>query len=400
MSWVKSKGEKDDFENNPGINITKDSPIGLWRVISIFVVFVSGVVLGLASSSHIYRFISIQGSLYKNYGLLPPCASVSKEAIINNCGNNDCLKMENFLSPKNLNHSLSDDELFWRASMVPKMEEYPYSRTPKVAFMFLTRGPLAFLPLWEKFFKGHEKLYSIYLHALPGYELNVSMASPFYKRQVPSKEVHWGEISLVDAERRLLANALLDLSNERFILLSESCIPVYNLPTVYKYLIRSTHSFVESYDDPSRVGRGRYNPNMKPEINLSDWRKGSQWFEINRDLAVAIVSDTKYYTIFKKFCRPDCYSDEHYIPTLVNTFYKKFSANRTVTWVDWSRGGPHPGMFGKNDITEGFIQNIRNNATHCAYNSDKTCVCYLFARKFAPSALGPLLNLTSTVMEF
>lgn len=400
MSWVKGKGDKNDLENNLATVTTKDSPIRLWKVISIFFVFVAGVVIGLASNSHIYRFINIQGTVYGSYTLSPLHAVASKEVVIRNCQNNDCLKMDTFLCPKNLRHNLTDDELFWRASMVPKKEKYPYSRTPKVAFMFLTKGPLVFLPLWEKFFKGHGKLFSIYLHAVPGYELNVSTASPFYQRQIPSKEVQWGEISLVDAERRLLANALLDFSNERFVLLSESCIPVYNLPTVYKYLIRSSHSFVESYDDPSRVGRGRYNNHMKPDIELSDWRKGSQWFEINRDLAVKIVSDTKYYTIFRKLCRPDCYSDEHYIPTLLNMFYGPLNANRTVTWVDWSRGGPHPAMFGKHDILERFIQSIRKSATRCLYNSDKTSVCYLFARKFAPSALEPLLNLSSTVMEF
>ncbi|XP_009589409.1 glycosyltransferase BC10-like isoform X2 [Nicotiana tabacum] len=71
-------------------------------------------------------------------------------------------------------------------------------------------------------------------------------------------EVEWGSVTLVDAERRLLANALLDFSNERFVLLSDSCIPLYNFSTVYKYLIGSIHSFVGSYDDPSRYGRGRY----------------------------------------------------------------------------------------------------------------------------------------------
>ncbi|KAF7144267.1 hypothetical protein RHSIM_Rhsim05G0116100 [Rhododendron simsii] len=137
--------------------------------------------------------------------------------------------------------------------MVPKDAEFPYSRVPKVAFMFLTRGPLPLLPLWERFFKGHEKLFSIYVHALPGYELNVSDTSPFYRPQIPSQIVKWGSVSLADAKRRLLANALFDYSNDRFILLSESCIPVYNFPTVYKYLTRSLHS---SYDDPSRYGRG------------------------------------------------------------------------------------------------------------------------------------------------
>lgn len=34
-------------------------------------------------------------------------------------------------------------------------------------------------------------------------------------------QVRWGKISMVDAERRLLANALKDPENQRFVLLSE-----------------------------------------------------------------------------------------------------------------------------------------------------------------------------------
>jgi hypothetical protein len=139
---------------------------------------------------------------------------------------------------------------------------------------------------------------------------------------------------------------------------------------------------------------------MLPDIHLYQWRKGSQWFEIQRDLAVYIVSDTKYYTIFKKYCRPACYPDEHYIPTYLNMFHGSLNSNRSVTWVDWSIGGPHPARYGGGNITEDFIQSIRNNGTQCSYNSEMTSVCYLFARKFAPSALVPLLSLTSTVMEF
>ncbi|EEF33542.1 conserved hypothetical protein [Ricinus communis] len=211
------------------------------------------------------------------------------------------------------------------------------------------------------------------------------------------QDVEWGSVSLVDAEKRLLSNALLDFSNERFVLLSESCIPVYNFPTVYRYLIHSEYSFVESYDDPTRYGRGRYNRKMLPDIRLYQWRKGSQWFEIQRALAVYMVSDTKYYSIFKRYCRPACYPDEHYIPTYLNMFHGSLNANRTVTWVDWSFGGPHPATYMGINVTESFIQSIRNNKTQCSYNSEMTSVCYLFARKFHPSALEPLLNLTSTV---
>lgn len=214
------------------------------------------------------------------------------------------------------------------------------------------------------------------------------------------QEVSWGSITLLDAEKRLLANALLDFSNERFVLLSESCIPVYSFPTVYEYLVNSAHSFVDSYDKDTQQARGRYNWRMSPKIKLYQWRKGSEWFELNRGLAIDIVAEHTYYPLFRKYCKPSCYPDEHYIPTYLNMFHGSLNANRSVTWVDWSRGGSHPARYGAANITVEFIQSIRNNGTSCMYNSMSTSVCFLFARKFAPSALDPLLNISSTVMGF
>ncbi|KAI3957220.1 hypothetical protein MKW98_012095 [Papaver atlanticum] len=62
--------------------------------------------------------------------------------------------------PSKLMHKMSDEELFWRASFVPRVKEFPFKRVPKIAFMFLTRGPSPLSPLREKFLKGHEGLYS------------------------------------------------------------------------------------------------------------------------------------------------------------------------------------------------------------------------------------------------
>ncbi|URD90988.1 Core-2/I-Branching enzyme [Musa troglodytarum] len=49
----------------------------------------------------------------------------------------------------------------------------------------------------------------------------------------------WGDLSMVDAERRLLVNALLDISNQRFALLSDTCIPLFDF--TYRYLMRSKY---------------------------------------------------------------------------------------------------------------------------------------------------------------
>lgn len=301
--------------------------------------------------------------------------------------------------PPILMHKMSDEELFWRASFTPQVKKYPFERVPKVAFMFLTKGPLPLSPLWEIFFEGHGKFSSIYIHSLPDYQANFPPSSVFYKRQIPSKVAEWGTMSMCDAERRLLANALLDLSNEWFVLLSESCIPLYNFSIIYQYLMRSKYSFVGSFDDPGPFGRGRYDWRMSPEVDISQWRKGAQWFEVNRKLAINMVRDTKYYPKFNEFCKPHCYVDEHYFPTMLAIESPHLMANRTITWVDWSRGGAHPATFGKGDITEALFKKILEGKS-CLYNDQPASVCFLFARKFAPSTLEPLLQFAPNLLGF
>ncbi|KAJ4960687.1 hypothetical protein NE237_020597 [Protea cynaroides] len=277
----------------------------------------------------------------------------------------------------------------------------PHDQKPKVAFMFLTKGPLPLAPLWEQFFRGYEGLYSIYVHPDPSFnESEVPQNSVFYGRRINSKRAEWGMMTMIDAERRLLANALLDPSNQRFVLLSESCIPLFNFTTVYSYLINSKYFFLDSFDNPRKSGRGRYNQQMSPVISISEWRKGSQWFEVNRDAAVKIVSDRKYYPVFKNYCQSPCYNDEHYIPTLINILSPEKNSNRSVTWVDWSRSGPHPGKFAQQQITMEFLNNIRFGS-NCTYNNgNTTSICFLFARKFVANTLKPLLQIAPTLLGF
>lgn len=213
------------------------------------------------------------------------------------------------------------------------------------------------------------------------------------------QEVEWGKINMVEAEKRLLANALVDISNQRFVLLSEACIPLFNFSTIYTHLMNSTKNFVETYDLPGPVGRGRYHPRMSPTIKLAQWRKGSQWFEMDRDLALEVVSDQTYFSVFKKHCKGSCYADEHFLPTFVSMKFEKRNTGRTLTWVDWSKGGPHPTRFYRSDISVEFLKKLRSESS-CEYNGEKTSICHLFARKFTPHALSRLLIFAPKVMQF
>ncbi|KAK7280453.1 hypothetical protein RJT34_25517 [Clitoria ternatea] len=331
---------------------------------------------------------------------LPP--PITKQEISNDSNDNNHsdrhIGLNWFLKPPHVKHDLDDEELLWRASMTAKIPEYPFDRVPKVAFMFLTRGPVFLAPLWEKFFKGHEGYYSVYVHSNPSYNASHPESPVFQGRRIPSKKVEWGNVNMIEAERRLLANALLDISNQRFVLLSESCIPLFNFSTVYSYLMNSTLNHVMAFDDPSSVGRGRYRIQMLPEITLRQWRKGSQWFEMNRELALEVVSDRKYFPVFQEYCTGSCYADEHYLPTFVSMKFWEGNSNRSLTWVDWSKGGPHPARIARSEINVKFLESLRSKK--CKYNDNSTNACFLFARKFPPSTLSRLTNIAPEVMHF
>jgi hypothetical protein len=108
--------------------------------------------------------------------------------VITNTTNPSSNGLEEFLKVPIAMHDMNEDELFWRASMIPMIHKLPFKQTPKVAFMFLTKGPVLLAPLWEKFFKGNEGLFSIYIHPNPSFDETVyDQSSIFYGRRIPSK---------------------------------------------------------------------------------------------------------------------------------------------------------------------------------------------------------------------
>ncbi|GAY37216.1 hypothetical protein CUMW_027340 [Citrus unshiu] len=255
------------------------------------------------------------------------------------------------------------------------------SKNPKVAFMFMTRGSLPFELLWDKFFNGHEGKFSVYVHVSKGKLICIS--PHFVNRDIRSAEVRWGKISMVDAERRLLANALKDPENQRF------------------------------------AGNGRYSTGMLPEIEKKNFRKGSQWFAMKRQHAVITLADNLYYPKFRDVClimqlnpernRSYCVADEHYLPTLFNIIDPGGISNWSLTHVDWSEKKFHPKMYKASDVTSELIKNITSVdiSEHVTSDNQKKrliqpCLrngirrpCYLFARKFHPDTLENLLNIFS-----
>lgn len=130
-----------------------------------------------------FFFISV--STIKYYGINSVVTSVTSSFVPCHEKQNDLDKW--MKPPVVLMHNMSDEELLWRASFMPQRKEFPFIRVPKIAFMFLTMGPLPLAPLWERLLKGHEKYHSVYIHSQVSSSAKFPASSVFYRRHIPSQ---------------------------------------------------------------------------------------------------------------------------------------------------------------------------------------------------------------------
>ncbi|GAB2295048.1 hypothetical protein Dimus_029232 [Dionaea muscipula] len=96
---------------------------------------------------------------------------------------------------------------------------WTFSYMPFVAYVLLTNLLLITRRL---IVQGHEGKFSIYIHA--SQKRAVRKSQYFKGRDIQSDKVEWGQVSMVDAEKCLLANALQDPDNHHFVILSDRCI--------------------------------------------------------------------------------------------------------------------------------------------------------------------------------
>ena len=123
----------------------------LLNVVPMLLLFSLGFVLGMTCNSKFPNFYlsSVASSPSPSP---PPVPSSPPPAPLP--PQNPQVGLARFLEPSSVMHNMTDEELLWAASWRPSVRRYPYRRTPKVAFMLLTRGPLPLAPLWDRFFAG------------------------------------------------------------------------------------------------------------------------------------------------------------------------------------------------------------------------------------------------------
>ncbi|CAI9105788.1 OLC1v1004801C1 [Oldenlandia corymbosa var. corymbosa] len=328
----------------------------------------------------------------------------------------------NILPPRRLTitapDELDDLSLFQKAIALSKSQSAPKSHLPstksrlgststfrpKIAFMFLTNSDLHFQPLWEVFFnKTQPNLYNIYIHADPSIRIKPP-TGVFADKIIPSKRTQRSSPTLISAARRLLATAMLDDPlNAYFALISQHCIPLHSFNYLYGFLF-DIHKLRKNLDylsyieilSESEFLWDRYNARgenvMTPEVHFDQFRVGSQFFTLTRRHALKVIEDRRLWRKFKLPCInvESCYPEEHYFPTLLSMEDPNGCTKYTLTRVNWTDSvNGHPHTYYPPEVSPQLIHTLRES------NSSYS---YMFARKFSPDCLNPLMEMADSVI--
>lgn len=229
-----------------------------------------------------------------------------------------------------------------------KIHKYEAFQTPpsKIAFCFLTYGQPKHPEIWKKFFNNNSDKYSLYLH--PKYLSKVS--DPFFKKRIIKNRIptQWGDVSLVKATLNLFSEAYKDTRNKKFVLLSDSCLPLYNFEYIYQKLIGNSNNLTYIHHlgwETEAMKYDRYQKlENKEQIRLKHFRKQSQWMILDRNDYNFLIKNGNLDDYQKMFA-----PDEQYFINLFDQYHRKYK-NQVTTYVNWDNQSQSPKEYAILDI--------------------------------------------------
>ena len=171
-------------------------------------------------------------------------------------------------------------------------------RRGRLAFLFLVRSDIPTEPIWAAFFReaaDYEDLYAVYSH--PKRDFQFRAGSLFHGSEIANRtRVSWGSITVAYAELLLLRAALADARNERFLLVSESCVPVHPFLCLWDFLFATEKSLVKTWKTTDRATL--YDFADRDADVKTRWRKGHQWVGLTRRHAALVATSADWYAMF------------------------------------------------------------------------------------------------------
>jgi hypothetical protein len=260
----------------------------------------------------------------------------------------------------------------------------------KIAFCFLIYDIINIEEAWNTFFINIDKnLYNIYIH---------------YKTDVPLKyfnnyklnnciNTHYADISLVQAQNKLLQEALLhDLENEHFIFLSNSCIPLKPFIFIYNNLNENLSYFNISEHKNCF-------PRCNDLLKIYDKKyiqKASQWCILNKKHAKIMIKEDEYIHLYNNIYASDeiCYITNIFLNNLEKEIIMTLnSSDEATTFTNWQgmnyKYVSSKGLKNYNTIKEEELIHLLNSKSLFGRKFNKECIQYLFKSYY----LNKLLNI-------
>lgn len=288
----------------------------------------------------------------------------------------------------------------------------------KIAFCFLLGYSDVTQPsLWLHFFGRSEAdenrpgpfdaLFNVYVHQDPGAERASLLRRPLWRDallpEASRVRTHYRNgTSLELARIALFRYAWLDdASNFKFVLVSESCIPMRSLREMHSFLVRDARPRVHELPDhllnpppsarPPDKSRGkRWVPSLEPLIPMERraamMLQARQWVVASRAEVENFPSAAEIETLFAPMPR----AEEHvFLNVLVHRMQYRRYTDIDVGCVTWQRMKAKPReayrvpLTCRNTSIRGFELEREKELLHVRMAGD-TYGC-LFARKFAAS---------------
>ena len=251
------------------------------------------------------------------------------------------------------------------SKLLESFESFESSNEPnKIAFLFLTYNNLKRPDIWNKFFdieknnndsnndsntfasSKYSNKFTIYNHAKEPENVTDILLKD---KQIPEHiETCWGCFGTVEANILMMKEALKEPLNTKFILVSDSCIPIVSFDKFYNEIMKDDKSRINIfYNQPQR-----YYDIINPPFSKDKFIKNAaQGLIFNRYHAELLVNSLLQYK--NDWQNMGCV-DEHYfgnILRILDTNFELNNENIKNTFDVWNVNELNTKQNNENEIT-------------------------------------------------
>lgn len=221
----------------------------------------------------------------------------------------------------------------------------------KIAFLFLLIDNPNFSDLWDEYFKNNNDKINIYIH--PKYPEKHTWKPKNIIKNI--KKTSWG--CIVGAYIELLKEAFKNKDNYKFVVMSESCVPIKNFDKFYNEITKNNRSWIKfmplkKYDLKERIEKHAAEKGYK--INKTRLFKHYARFSLNRKHTEELLELDKKNKL--DFFKTMHVGDEFFLSSLV--IEDRDVKNFLITYDDWEYVNNKKNKLNK--IIESYYEKYEN----------------------------------------